>query len=181
MEQSIDYRSPIDDEFQDPNWDSEIVKSNKEVIPQFVHVEATNKINPFNISNIEVTQKLYEKVMGTNPSKDLNDNLPVESVSWYEAIEFCNKLSLLRGFETFYNISDNGINFNIDANGYRLPFKREWIFAAVGGLKKDSFKYAGSDILSDVGWFNANSSCKIHIVGQKKENAIGLYDMSGNI
>ena len=178
IEKSIDYCSPIDDDFQDPNWDS-VQQIN--VKPSFVLIEGNEKICSFNISNLVVTQKLFEKVMGMNPSLNLNDNLPVERVSWYEAITFCNKLSSLKKLSCCYDINGTNIKINVSANGYRLPSKKEWIFAAVGGNQKNDFIYAGSNKISDVAWFNVNSACKVQIPGQKNPNSVGLYDMSGNI
>lgn len=148
------------------------------------------------IGKTEVTQELYEKIMGENPSLYKGKNRPVECVSWFDAIYFCNKLSESFGFTPVYSVygetkperwgyephnnkSIRGkITQNFDANGFRLPTLVEWRYAARGG---QSFKYAGSDILDEVGWYKGNSGDRTHPVARKKENGYGLYDMSGNV
>ena len=159
----------------------------------------------------QVTQELYESVMGKNPSwfkidnEDLSDyewssltkstkNNPVEKVSWYDAIYFCNKLSEKEGLEPVYAVygetdispwyipNENkiigGIIRDVNANGYRLPTVREWQYAAKGG---QDYAYAGSDDIEEVCWYVDNSGDVTHPVAQKKENGYGLYDMSGNV
>jgi len=143
----------------------------------------------------EVTQMLYETVMGENPSWQKGENKPVEVVSWYDAIYFCNKLSELFGYIPVYAVDGNKnlsrwgstlhqgvvrgeITQNRKANGFRLPTLEEWQYAAKGGK---NYKYAGSDNLAEVGWFKDNSGGKTHPVAQKKPNSYGLYDMSGNV
>ena len=132
----------------------------------------------FEMLSTPVTQKLYEAVMRTNPSHFKGDDLlPVESVSWYDAIIFCNMLSIMEGLEPVYNISENTY-VNTSASGYRLPTVNEWEYAARGG---EDYKYAGSDDLDEVGWYKNNSNGATHPVAQKKANAYGLYDMRGNV
>lgn len=162
-----------------------------------------------------VTQKLYKKVLGENPSyfqlsnneiyhynrevleKEGNtDNHPVDSVSWFDVIYFCNKLSLLDGLTPAYSIDgetdpeywgytphkleriDSKVRCNWASNGYRLPTKHEWMESAWGG---EEYMYAGSDNLDEVGWYKENSKDVTHPVARKKANAFGLYDMSGNV
>ena len=151
----------------------------------------------YSILKTEVTQELYEFVIGENPSKFKGEkNLPVENVSWYDTVVFCNKLSVIDGLVPVYSVSGktnvsewdyephkgNSISENIrcneKANGYRLPTLEEWQFAAKGGQE---FKYSGSDKLDEVGWYKENSGHKTHPVAQKKPNGYGLYDMSGNV
>ena len=159
----------------------------------------------FSILATEVTQELYESVMGENPSNFKGEkNLPVESVSWIDAVSFCNKLSEKEGLKPCYSYKENtnaaqwdldndemsewsenkwakfNKNFVCDttANGYRLPTVAEWQWAAMGG---QVFKCSGSDNLDEVGWYNKNSEEKTHPVAQKKPNGYGLYDMSGNV
>lgn len=182
QEKSIDYSSPIEDDFQDPNWDDEIKYEIKTIKPKFILVDGNEKLGSFYISNIPVTQELYLKVMNENPSSNVGDKKPVEGVSWIEAVLFCNKLSNLKNIPPYYNVeADKVISYNEISKGYRLPTKREWIFAAACGKQKEQYKFSGSNNISEVGWFNCNSSLKIHPCGQKKSNSIGLYDMSGNI
>ena len=131
----------------------------------------------FEMLRTEVTQELYEAVMGVNPSILKGDVFPVECVSWYDAIEFCNELSKKLGYELVYTKSGNSVAQNVNANGFRLPTVEEWQFAARGG---QNFRYSGSDNLDSVGWYLGNSKSKTHPVAQKKNNGYKLYDMSGN-
>ena len=155
---------------------------------------------PFYMSKTEVTQKLWKKVMGNNPSYFKGDNLPVEQVSWYDALRFLNKLSTLDGLEPVYHINDDYdldsklrhnkyknpksldknlvISWNRTRNGYRLPTEAEFEYAAKAGTE---LKYAGSNYLDDVAWYGSNSRDATHPVGEKKANAWGLHDMSGNV
>ena len=155
----------------------------------FDMVKIPNK--KFEMLKTEVTQKLYQAIMGENPSKFKGENNPVENVSWYDAIYFCNKLSETCGYEPVYAVDGNvdvskwngksiqgEIAQNLSANGFRLPMRDEWKYAANGG---QDYWYAGSDNLDEVGWYDHNSGNTTHPVAQKKPNGYGLYDMSGNV
>ena len=134
---------------------------------------------PFALMKTEVTQGLYEKVMGENPSNFKGGNRPVENVSWYDAVRFANKLSEMEGRERCYEIDGTDVQWNNkDCTGWRLPTEAEWEYAARGS---ENYKYSGSDNVDEVGWYHENSGSETHPVGQKKANGFGLYDMSGNV
>lgn len=137
-------------EMQNP-WDDE--KPVREVI----------LTNDYYIGKYEVTQSLWQAVMGTNPSYFKGDNLPVEQVSWDNCLEFISKLNSLTGRK------------------FRLPTEAEWEYAARGGKKSRGYQYSGSFNISDVAWYNGNSGNKIHPIGMKQANELGVYDMSGNV
>ncbi len=120
-------------------------------------------LNGYAIGKHEVTQALWQAVMGGNPSYFKGDNLPVECVSWNDCQEFINKLNSITG------------------RNFRLPTEAEWEFAARGGKKSKGYKYSGSNNLDEVAWYNENSGDQTHPVGMKKPNELGIYDMSGNV
>ena len=120
-------------------------------------------LSSFSIGKYEVTQEEWEVVMGSNPSKFKGAKRPVEQVSWDDCQEFIRKLNEITG------------------RAYRLPTEAEWEFAARGGTKSKDYKYAGSDNLGSVAWYDDNSRSTTHEVGQKDPNKLGLYDMSGNV
>ena len=136
----------------------------------------------FLIGKYQVTQALWESVMGSNPSEFKGVNSPVENVSWFDVVEFCNKLSELEGLEPAYTINGENVTCNWSAKGYRLPTEVEWEYAARGG---EYHKYSGSNNSDEVAWYSSNSykgnDRQTHPVGQKKPNGFGLYDMSGNV
>jgi len=153
-------------------------------------------LSDFYIGKYEVTQKEWQIVMGNNPSKFNGDNLPVEQISWFDAIEFCNKRSVQEGLQPCYTIDkrSNDIDFEVSTdqkkwivsfdylkNGYRLLTEAEWEFAARGGNKTKGYKYSGSNDIGSVAWYRNNSGSKTHSAGGKKANELGIYDMSGNV
>jgi len=139
-------------------------------------------LSDFYIGNYEVSQAEWKAVMATNPSQFKGDNKPVENISWFDAIDFCNKLSVKEGLTPCYTLGRNkSVTFNQLANGYRLPTESEWEFAARGGLKSKNDVYAGSNNLDEVAWFKDNSGGTSHDTGLKRANELGLYDMSGNV
>lgn len=144
--------------------------------------------NSFYMGKHEVTQAQYQKIMGTNPSNfTTDDNLPVELVSWYDAVSFCNRLSTDQGLTPCYtdssgsNIIDSGdtVNCNWSANGYRLPTEAEWEFCCRAGTTTDHS--CGDTFDGAYGWYYENSFAATHIVGTKLPNPWGLYDMHGNV
>lgn len=129
----------------------------------------------FFIGKYEVTQKEWNDVMGSNPSHFKGETLPVESVSWYDCIEYCNRRSEKEGLKPYYTIDrakkDPGnltqiddvkwaVTINAGANGYRLPTETEWEYAATGGQLSKNFRYSGGDDLDQVGWYWANAGDK---------------------
>ena len=132
----------------------------------------------YSIGRYPVTQALWESVMENNPSGFKGSSRPVELVSWFECVEFCNKLSEREGLEKAYLINGEEVQCTFDADGYRLPTEAEWECAGRGG---ESHLYSGSDNIEEVAWTSENSSWRTHGVGQKKCNGFGLFDLSGNV
>ena len=150
--------------------DSAAVESGMANVDELPAHEVT--ISPFSISQTEVTQELWQAVMGTNPSSFTGDlQRPVEQVSWDDCQEFIARLNALTG------------------KNFRLPTEAEWEYAARGGNKSAGTVYAGSDDLEVVAWYYGNSYAVgpysadygTHAVGTKHANELGLYDMCGNV
>lgn len=136
---------------------------------------------PFAMGTYEVTQALWQQVMGENPAKFKNPQAPVEMVSWYEAIEFCNRLSGLTGRSPAYRIDGKRVTYDPRKDGFRLPTEAEWEYAARGAGYDEYQLYTGSDEIDAVGWYQKNSEGTTHPVGRKAPNSLGLYDMTGNV
>jgi len=127
-----------------------------------------------------VTQGLWTKVMGSNPSSfaDGGPECPVERVSWFDSVAFANRLARREGREPAYRVEGERVHWNRAAAGYRLLTEAEWEYAARGG---EPFRFAGSDDPTVVGWIMANAEDRTHPVGQKAANGFGLHDLTGNV
>ena len=150
-----------------------------------------------------VTQDMWIEIMGNNPSYFKGGKRPVESVSWWEALEYCNKLSEKYKLKPVYDLSRKEKNIlkinQLDEDskypstadfrkteGFRLPTELEWEWFAKGGevAIQDgtfNFKYSGSKNIDEVAWYRDNSGNQTHNVGMKKTNQLGIYDCSGNV
>jgi formylglycine-generating enzyme required for sulfatase activity len=137
---------------------------------------------PLQVASVPVTQELYQLIMNRNPSSFIGPQRPVEQVSFWEAILFCNKLSERCGYPPAYLFyQENGqpcVEWSRSSNGFRLLTEAEWEYTAKGGREA---AYAGSENLSEVGWYQENSKHQTHNVGQKSPNQWGLFDCSGNV
>jgi formylglycine-generating enzyme len=133
------------------------------------------KVPDFYIGKYEITQKEWVHLMQNNPSEFKGDNLPVETITWYDCIDYCNKRSIKEGLKSYYNIDKNKkdpgndderddmrweVTINEKANGYRLPTVMEWEYASGGGQMSKSFTYSGSNEIEEVGWYWCNSGDK---------------------
>lgn len=135
----------------------------------------------FYIGRTEVTQEEWSDVMGTNPSGFVGRTLPVENVTWFDAVDYCNARSRKEGLTPVYTHDKNKVLWNQGADGYRLPTESEWELAARGGAQGGRYQYSGTNDINEAAWYRANSDTKTHPVGSKKANELGLFDMSGNV
>jgi formylglycine-generating enzyme required for sulfatase activity len=135
-------------------------------------------ISSFYMGKYPIIQADYQTVMGSNPSYFKGDNLPAENVNWFDAIEYCNRLSLREGLTPAYIVKGTEVEWNRNADGYRLPTEAEWEYACRAGTT--TLYYSGISV-DNAGWYRKNSGQCTHPVGEKEPNAWGLYDMHGNV
>ena len=193
------------------------VKINTPIIIEMVQIPGgsfemgdshTVTLSSFYMGKYEVTQEQWIAVMGSNPSYfqdspalgEVQNRRPVERVSWYDTLVFCNKLSVLEGLNPAYCINGstdpavwgdvpnynnstwNAVEIVAGSNGYRLPTVEQWEYVAKGGNgSPENYTYSGSNSIDDVAWYVGNSDNKTHEVGKKAPNGLGLYDMIGNV
>jgi formylglycine-generating enzyme len=135
-------------------------------------------IEPFAICRYPVTQLLYSRLSHRQPPLEASREKPVDSVSWLNAVRFCNQLSRLAGLPEMYTLAPNGLDATqrLDGSGYRLPTEAEWEYACRAG--SEGVRYGD---LKDIAWYRENSNGGTMPVGRKQPNDWKLYDMLGNV
>ena len=136
---------------------------------------------PFLMGKTPVTQMQWVSVMRENPSTFKGYNLPVEQVSWNDAILFCNRLSEREGLTPAYRINGDNVTLDKGADGYRLPTEAEWEYACRAGTATRFYTGNSDSVLGGACWYYDSSDSKTHPVGKKTPNAWGLYDTHGNL
>ncbi|WP_019358877.1 formylglycine-generating enzyme family protein [Streptomyces sp. AA1529] len=145
---------------------------------------------PYRLAAHPVTQELYARITGERPSTAHGDRLPVEGVNWWDAVRFCNALSRREGRTPAYRLraapngaaghrgdeDDSGVEWDRDADGYRLPTEAEWEHACRAGTSGPRY-----GPLDEIAWYRGTSQERLHEVGGRLPNAWGLYDMLGNV
>ncbi len=133
---------------------------------------------PFDLSRTPVTQAAYAAVTGVRPSLYPGERRPVEQVSWFDAVAFCNSLSLKEGLRPAYRVAGRDVTWDPDAPGFRLPTEAEWEYAARAGGRGP---FAGDLSLDQVGWWRRDGNAGTEAVASRRPNAWGLYDLTGNV
>ncbi|MQA11770.1 MAG: SUMF1/EgtB/PvdO family nonheme iron enzyme [Pseudonocardiaceae bacterium] len=135
-------------------------------------------VAPFLMAAVPITQSRYAEVTGQRPSTTRGDQLPVEGVSWWDAVQFCNALSRREGLTPAYRLDADAedIEWDTSVDGYRLPTEAEWEHACRAGTTGPRYGQ-----LDEIAWYRGNSNGRIHEVGGKLPNTWGLHDMLGNV
>ena len=120
-------------------------------------------LHDYYLGETEVTQELWEEVMGYNPANTIGASLPMENVSWNDCADFIRELN------------------NRTGKTFRLPTEAEWEYAARGGIYSRQCVHSGSDNAEEVGWVKSNCNGSTHPVGTRNPNELGIYDMTGNV
>lgn len=167
----------------------------------FTYLGTNITLSGFKMAPYEISQVGYAAVMAKTPSSFTGDiQAPVERVSWFNAIEYCNRRSIQENLSPCYNYSTYGTNpddwpegwdqsknnhesvtCDFTANGYRLPTETEFLYAANAAADTLTTTYSGGNTIENVAWYAGNSTAKTHAVGTKTANALGIYDLSGNV
>ena len=156
-------------------------------------VEGNDTIPSFYMARFETTQKEFRIFDSAHNNRFVGDNMPANILNVMQILIYCNKRSIAEKLTPCYTM--NGVYFttfidypqylkivcNHNANGYRLPTRKEWCYAAMGGKYSRKYIYPGSNNLDEVAWHAGNSGDSTHIVGTKAPNELGLYDMAGNV
>ncbi|MEV0718700.1 formylglycine-generating enzyme family protein [Asanoa sp. NPDC050611] len=133
-------------------------------------------VDAFQLAAVPVTQASYADVLGSRPSAAVGDRLPVESVSWFDAVRYCNARSAAEGLRPAYAVDGEQVSWDRSADGYRLPTEAEWEYACRAGTTGPRY-----GPLDEIAWYRGNSGERIHEVGRRRPNDWGLHDMLGNV
>ncbi len=168
--------------------------SNRLIDPSELPQHSVRITRPLLVSQYELNQAEWNSIMSTCPAWFQGDSLPAESVTWYEAVDFCNRLSIRSGFTPAYSIRGDTVQCFFSADGYRLPTEAEWeYFARAGtttnfynGAEQRSFAECLSGdtlegVVDEIAWYCLNSGGSTHPCGLKAPNSLGLYDIVGNV